>query len=357
MIGIVTDGFWSNRILTTLINTGGAPWPCPPPPSFAMPEPNVLGSDLRPSLSSSSPGEICPPTLTFAPGPSLTAREDVPEASVSQVVEPEHFCDGIAIEGLGGWTFAWSSHEQAAGYQIKGMSEYGGASANVQVYEGSLGGPTEPSNGLLENGIGTVRINRAASLASIGAVQLAPGDGPSNLPVFGGSAIHFRAIVKALSLLPVPSDPANYSAEWLFQLKSATSQFGVGMLQATSLPGPPEPELIVSTMTTAGLVEEKIGLSSLPQPWFGKYHLVDFVRTPSGASGEVRVFIDGRDYSWTIPSGDFTDFTGISPALALFSDTATTYRSSGLFIFAGLAIGRTIDFDRHTDDARSMGVI
>jgi hypothetical protein len=79
VIAIVTDGFWWGPLQgIKLINMGGAPWPCPQAPTFAIAKPMVMGRLVVPSVSGQAPDEIRPPRVAVRPGPSVEAQELIP---------------------------------------------------------------------------------------------------------------------------------------------------------------------------------------------------------------------------------------------------------------------------------------
>jgi len=266
--------------------------------------------------------------------------------------DPSQPQGGIAIEGLGGWTWAYGGEGafQNPGWQpvqsyptslrkrarLNGLGDY------------SLDNSTGP---LTVAGLGPSRINKAvrgeANNVSFHHNRRFIGDSTA-FPNPGNNPIHMRAIVRD----PFDQVPNGVTFPGYMQLldPSFTVFFGLSGVAVGAFGN------------TEGQINFVVGLESFRADmgqFADQWMLIDAQYTPGPNTPQL--FVNGIDFSSVLPppAGNLPGFTA-NPAVSIMNSVFEGGLTSALrisIVFAGVAVGRPIDFARHQSDAQALGLL
>lgn len=268
----------------------------------------------------------------------MTTSVRVPNAITGDAV--------AAIEGRGGWTWAWAG-DDATEVSWPGLSDFGGAAATLTPAGAyALAQPTrdlvlvsaKPTSQLSAAGVGSARIDNA---------------------VTGGTGVGFEAasfpnpISQTLHVRLVLSDPGTDKLTGTltyFELSEAAQRLSIKRADIAGSDG------LISVLR----VETELGVNVVEMPalpFVGAWFLLDVIA--DFTTGAVKMFFSGVDVTPALGAapGALTPF-GSAPSVALLSKVGGTESSEFVsLVFAGVAVGRNLQISEHREDADKMGTL
>lgn len=304
MDSIITDGLYFPFTTDVFVgNTGGAPPPCPDP---------VTIIELKPEIASISVEDICDPGV-----------------------------EGSVIEELDGWRWAFAG-DQATQTFWGAHPSYGGDLARLDNDLGGVFSLLQSTGALEAKAIGIQRVSHAVrgDDTSVGFFQdrNLVGAPASNFANPGSQDLHLRMIVKD------PFDQTGATPIYFQLLDGSVGIFTLGSLPAGQY------------SLAYGSYAETIAVGTA-----NIWTFIDFQIRPADATTQVELFINGVDLtaSLTQPGSLVADAFTANPGVALMNAVAPTGLTPALnvqVLFAGVAVGRTIQYARHQADASALGI-
>lgn len=244
---------------------------------------------------------------------------------------------GQAIEGRGGWRWAWSGERHAAGRWV-GSPGFGGDVAVLDRISGAAVTTAGQATGaLLPGGIGAHRLAQGVLVGASAGYAIGGPTGPSNLAQPDAQVVHVRLIL---------NDPTTTGTTTYLELATAVGDIRVGYDDA----GPNGGDYYVFTdddaASTFTAFADDAGLT-------GTWMLLDAVLVP--ASNTIRLYINGTSFTPAAHSDTFT--MPASPAVGLLSNVDGTQPAVGAtMLFAGVAYGRDLTLAQHAADVSVCGL-
>jgi hypothetical protein len=241
--------------------------------------------------------------------------------------------DGLAIDGLTTWEWAWSTNrldEDTEPYNLPGEPDYGTTNAGLAV--STTFETDQQTNNVRPEGLGRPRLNTA--LLPGATTDQAYRGTPSGFPVVDDD-FHIRLIVKP-SLAVGTAD--------LFALEeSAARLLKVGLVG----------DDLVLTATSA------YALTFADVIKLDEWNLIDFSVDRDGAGGNAQMIalVNGADLGAAAHGSTITDIA-VNATVALWGDFANTNgAANAAMVFGGIALGSTMALARHRVDALALGVL